>query len=506
MKKFLDRHKLNILTVIGLVAFLFLIILSFNVAYGDESSAKKGTADFQHSKIGVVTGTVQETTALQIFPEADIMRYQTISDIALAVQGKKVDCGIVSETMKDPLCKEYNGLVTSDDLFIEGDVGYTFPKDSKLDTVLSDFNTFLAKFKQSGKLKEIYDKWFHSDDESTKKLEDVDLTGTKGSIHIYTAAQNEPWEFYSGGDIIGFDVDVINAFCKDMGYTYNMEDVNFDSLIMSVSTGKADMGLCGTTITEERKQSVRFTDPIVTTNSTIIYKDDSAVTQTSFIDYVKDGFEKTFLREDRWKLIVDGLVATLIITLLAALIGTFLGFIIALLRLKSNGIVNKILTCYIKLFQGLPVLVVLLIFYYIVFGNSSINPILIAALVFGLDNAAFVSEAVKSGIESVDSGQSEAAISLGFTKRQAFMKFILPQAAQNFLPNYRGLIISLLKGTSVVGYIAIQDLTKAGDIIRSRTYDAFFPLITVAIVYFIVAYVITKLLSLLEKNLNKKGK
>lgn len=253
-----------------------------------------------------------------------------------------------------------------------------------------------------------------------------------------------------------------------------MDDVNFDSLILSVSTGKADMGLSGTTITEERKESVRFSDPIITTTSTLLYKDDNAISQISFVEYFKDGFEKTFLREDRWKLLVDGLITTIIITLLAAILGTILGFIIALLRLKNFKFLNKILLGYIKFFKGIPVLVVLLIFYYIVFGASNINPILFASLVFGLDNAAFVSEAVKSGIESVDKGQTEAAISLGFTNFQAFMKFILPQVAKNFLPNYRGLMISMLKSTSIVGYIAIQDLTKAGDIIRSRTYDAFF--------------------------------
>ena len=148
--------------------------------------------------------------------------------------------------------------------------------------------------------------------------------------------------------------------------------------------------------------------------------------------------------------------------------------------------------------------VLLMILYYVVFGNSGLDAVFVAVIGFSLNLAAYVSEIMRSGIESIDGGQREAALALGFTENQAFFKFIFPQAAQRFLPVYKGEIVSLLKGTSIVGYIAIQDLTKMGDIIRSRTYEAFFPLIVTAVIYFILAWILSLILSRVEISINPK--
>ena len=145
-----------------------------------------------------------------------------------------------------------------------------------------------------------------------------------------------------------------------------------------------------------------------------------------------------------------------------------------------------------------------MILYYVIFGKSDINAIWVAIIGFSLNFGAYTSEVMRSGIESIDGGQIEAALALGYTENQAFFKFIFPQAAVRFLPVYRGEIISLLKGTSIVGYIAIQDLTKMSDIIRSRTYEAFFPLIATAVIYFVLAWVLALILKLILNNLDPK--
>lgn len=473
-----------------------IIFATSTFAFADNE--KITNENFKHSKIGVVTGSVQEKTAQKNFPEAEFYHYQTMADVGLAISNGKIDCGMSNVFMAAPICKQYGNLTLCDERFYEGDTGYGFPKGSKLTL---EFNEFLANYKDTDDYKRIYDKWVNGDNNENINFDDDSFSGKNGTLQVYTSAVIEPYEYYKDNEIVGFDIEVFRKFCAARGYKYSLTDVNFDSIVMSIASGKADAAVCALVITPERAQSIDFSNPVLTVESALIYKDDSLHKQSNFFSYIKDSFEKTFMREDRWKMIIDGLLFTIVITILAGILATVLGFVIALLRLRNHQILNKILEWYIKIFQGIPVLVILMIFYYIIFKSTPINSLFIAALVFGLDEATYISEAIKSGIESVDPGQTEAALSLGFNKRQTFYKFVLPQAAINFLPTYRGNIISMLKGTSIVGYIAIQDLTKIGDIIRSRTYDAFFPLITIAAIYFLISWIINKLLKMLENKI-----
>ena len=224
----------------------------------------------------------------------------------------------------------------------------------------------------------------------------------------------------------------------------------------------------------------------------------------SFPRKVSSSFYNNIIQEKRYLLILHGLKTTVIITVLATLLGTVLGGIVCFMRMSSNKILQMPSRIYISLLRGVPVLVVLMIIYYVVFASVDISPVLIAVIAFGLNFAAYVSEMFRTGVESVDRGQTEAGIAMGFTRVAAFINIVLPQAVQKILPVYKGEMISLLKMTSVVGYIAVHDLTKASDIIRSRTFDAFFPLIMVAVLYFLIAWLLTSALGYMECGTNPK--
>jgi polar amino acid transport system substrate-binding protein len=159
---------------------------------------------------------------------------------------------------------------------------------------------------------------------------------------------------------------------------------------------------------------------------------------------------------------------------------------------------------YISILRGTPVLVLLMIIFYVVFASVDIDPVIVSVIAFGLNFAAYVSEMFRTGIEGVDKGQTEAGIAIGFTKVKTFIYIVLPQAVRRILPVYKGEMISLVKMTSIVGYIAVQDLTKASDIIRSRTFDAFFPLIMVAVLYFIISWLLMLGLGYIEHKANPK--
>lgn len=212
------------------------------------------------------------------------------------------------------------------------------------------------------------------------------------------------------------------------------------------------------------------------------------------------------IEEHRYKYLLDGLKVTLSITLFAVLIGIVLGFMVAIIRsthdktgkLKIADIICRI---YLTVVRGTPVVVQLMIAYYIIFATADISKTVVAILAFGLNSGAYVAEIFRSGIMAVPTGQFEAGRSLGFSYGKTMRLIIMPQAFKNVLPALGNEFIVLVKETSVAGYIAIQDLTKGGDIIRSQTYDPFTSLITVALMYLIMVMVFTKLVSILERRL-----
>ena len=224
------------------------------------------------------------------------------------------------------------------------------------------------------------------------------------------------------------------------------------------------------------------------------------------MDNFTASFYQNFIEDDRWKYITDGLFNTLRITFFAVLIGIFLGFLIAVVRSTYDkthklGVLNALCKVYLTVIRGTPVLVQLLIIYFVVFGSVKIDKTLVAVIAFGINSGAYVAEIFRSGIMSIDNGQFEAGRSLGFNYPQTMFYIVMPQAFKNVLPALGNEFIVLLKETSVAGYIALEDLTKGGDIIRSRTFSAFFPLLTVALIYLIMVTIFTKLVGILERRL-----
>lgn len=227
-------------------------------------------------------------------------------------------------------------------------------------------------------------------------------------------------------------------------------------------------------------------------------------------------FYLNFIKENRWQYLTNGLKVTLEITVFAVLIGIALGFLIAIVRSTYDklekpksfsmkyfllSILNIICKIYLTVIRGTPVVVQLMLIYFGIFSSVDVSKVLVAIMAFGLNSAAYVAEIFRSGIMSIDNGQFEAGRSLGFNYAQTMLYIIMPQAFKNVLPALGNEFIVLVKETSVSGYIALQDLTKGGDIIRSRTFDAMMPLLAVAAIYLVMVVIFTKLVNMLERRL-----
>lgn len=230
----------------------------------------------------------------------------------------------------------------------------------------------------------------------------------------------------------------------------------------------------------------------------------------TFWGKIKHSFYLNFVKDGRYMYLVKGFLVTLEITVFAVLIGIVIGFLVAIIRstadqARTKGFLLKLLDTlckiYLTVIRGTPVVVQLLIIYFVIFGAVDVSKVLVAIIAFGINSGAYVAEIFRAGIMSIDRGQMEAGRSLGLSYTQTMRSVIVPQAFKNVLPALGNELIVLLKETSVAGYIALQDLTKGGDIIRSQTYDAFMPLIAVALIYLAVVMLLSYLLGRLERSL-----
>ena len=235
----------------------------------------------------------------------------------------------------------------------------------------------------------------------------------------------------------------------------------------------------------------------------------------AWFDNVKAEFDLNFIQGRRWMFLVDGLKNTLTITFFALMIGIAIGVVIAMVRSTYDktagnarpsmgrrlfGVLNGACRVYLTVLRGTPVVVQLMIFFFVIMASSR-NGVLVASLAFGLNSGAYVAEIIRGGIMSIDNGQFEAGRSLGFNYLQTMRYIVIPQTIKNVLPSLMNEFIALLKETSIAGYVAVQDLTKAGDIIRGRTFSPFMPLIAVALIYLTLVMLLSWLEGIVERRL-----
>ena len=218
---------------------------------------------------------------------------------------------------------------------------------------------------------------------------------------------------------------------------------------------------------------------------------------------VVDTFQRCFINEDRYKLLIIGIGVTIKVSLLAVFLGIIIGFLIALCNLSKKKPLNVIGKIYTDVIRGTPSVTQLMIIYFVVFATINWSKWIIAAIAFGINSGAYVSEIIRAGILSIDKGQTEAGRSLGLSAKQTMMSIVVPQAVKNIFPAFGNEFITLIKETAIVGYVGLMDIQKAGDFIKSATYEAFMPLVGTAIIYFVLIKLLTIALARYEKRLRK---
>ena len=480
-------------------------------------------------KIGVSQGATAEPIVRKCLPQADIDYYTDNFIGYISVAQGKIDAYVYDHTqMQLAIDNGQTGVhLLEETLGDPVQIVVGISPASGIPDLENQVNRFIAEIRANGTLEDMFRRWVL---EKNDKMPDIPVPDQSDiRLTVGTTATVPPYSYYEGTALNGYDIELAHRFAAWLGAELSFQVYDFAGIIPAAITGKVDVIMSNLQYLPDIADHFIFSEPLYEEKLGIMVRGDSpspanadnktdtadlenltvpsakessAISSgdnvpgaqadtvqdghTSFWDSIRASFNRTFIRENRWQLFGTGIGTTMLITLLSILFGTVLGFLVFMLCRNGNLFANGMIRFFTWLITGTPMVVLLMILYYIIFGSTQINGIAVAVIGFTLTFGTSVLSLLRMGVGTIDAGQYEAAYALGHTNLNTFFKVILPQAIPHVLPAYQGEIVSLIKATAIVGYIAVQDLTKVGDIVRSRTYEAFFPLIAVTIIYFIL--------------------
>lgn len=450
-----------------------------------------------------LTSVTAQTWLSETYPEAVAKMYPAAADAFLALQSGKVDYVLSSRATAQYIMKTDPAVAIARDGVVDEACSIAVSKaQPELRRALDEA---LAALAADGTLAALVSRWTEAPPDEYAPVAIPEAAGAGGTLRVAISPDVTPICFVLDGAYAGIDVELAQRLALALDKKVELIDMQFDALLPALESGKADIALSDIVATPERRQSVDFTAPYFDNPQVLAARPNSAAAPDEGLFHgLKASFIRTFITENRWKMIANGLGLTVIISVLSGIFGSLLGFGVCMLRRSRSRVLAGASAAFIRIIQGTPIVVLLMLLYYVVFGALDISAVAVSVIGFSVNFAVYVSEMMRTGIDAVDQGQQEAATALGYNRRQTFWKVTFPQAARHFLPVFKGEFISMVKMTSVVGYIAVQDLTKVSDIIRSRTLEAFFPLVATAILYFMIANLLTLAIARVETGLDPK--
>ncbi len=464
----------------------------------EQVTAEEQAELLEHARIGTHHGALTSILAEEDYPEADIYEYESIMDIAASLSANKLDYGFLPEATALLYMRTYTNFTYLSPGVYDFDIRYGLGKGN--DELREKLNAAIAKLKADGTIDAVLKKWQVDGDYS---MDDIPVREDGEVLRVACSATGEPALFVQDGEIAGSDAEITMRLAYEMGMRVEFENMTFAGELAAVATGRADLAV-HYVYTEERAENMDFSDVVFVQHWVAATLDgDDETEQPGLFEMAANNFYKTFLVENRWKMILNGLGVTAAIALSSFVLATLGGALLCWMNLRG-GWTRQFSRAYVKIVTGIPTLVWLMLLYYVVFKGVDIPAIAVAIICFGLESSAPLSGIFRTGLAVADKGQVEASLAIGFSRAETFRHVVFPQAANAVWGLYSGQLTSLIKATSIVGYIAITDLTKVSDIIRARTFDAFFPLVATALVYFAAIALCAWLLGLVAKRIDPK--
>ena len=471
---------------IWILTGVIFLLLGAGCGAGKEKITSVSQLNSPDKVIGVSIDTSDYRYVMEELPQAEIEYCKDDVTSYLKVSQGKLDAFVFNRvSMETALKNGLEGVRLLDENLGEPNIsGVGLSPKTKIPDLEGKINAFLAEIEANGIKEEMTDRWLGGLDVAMPEIPTPEAP--EYHLVVGTTGLNAPFTFYSGTELSGYDVELAYRFASWLNASIELRTYDYDGIIPAANAGDVDCIFANLFITPERAEAIRFTNPTFVSAVGVMVRDEQPPTAA-----LKASFQKTFIREGRWKLFLSGIGTTLLITVLSILFGTALGFAAFLFARKGRPVPTAIVRLFAWLVHGMPVVVLLMITYYVIFGRVGISGTVASVIAFTLVFGAGVYKMLGVGVGAVDRGQTEAAYALGYSDRKAFFRVVLPQALPHIVSTYRASVTSLIKATAVVGYVAVKDLTRMGDLVRSRTYEAFFPLITVAIMYFVMAAILT---------------
>ena len=486
-----------------IIAMMMLVMCFFAVpVLAAEEPAEPEYSEFEQlngKTIAMLTGApFEELISSQVPQVGSFQYYNALPNMIMALKKENIDACLMNNAVGRLTVNNDRELAIFPHDLGESYFGFAFPKGS------AERSTWQAAFDTipEDTLEQLWEKWT-GPDESIKHVPEQTWPGKNGTVKV-SACDTLPPMSYVGedGSMQGYDIEIILLMAKQLDVHVEFVGSDLDNIMPSVKAGKTLFGAGSIIATDERKEMADFIEYHPASFQLIVRSTEDAGAEAGLIRNIKESFQRTFITESRYKMILSGLGVTILISVISAVLGLLLAYGLVFLRRRDAVIPNKIISVYTSLVAGIPAVVILMVLYYIVFSIFDLSAVVVVTIGFALLFGAGAYESIWSAASNVDPGQREAALALGYTERMAFKEIILPQSAKLFIPQIQSQFIGLVKETSIAGYITVVELTKAGDLIRSRTMEAFFPLLVTAAIYFLLTWLLTFALKLVQNKLN----
>ena len=468
----------------SLLSLIFLLTLLLTLGGCARHEAPRSLEDLQEARIGVLTGLAHRQELQDAFPGSTFMNFEDLPLMCMALQGKRIDALVCLEPGLDELLEGNPGFHELPGLSIRDSVCVAFRLDDP--DLAEAFDDFLEEIRADGRLAEMEANWFGP--EAPRKF--YHPHGGKGEpLRVGIEVGQSGLTVMEDEEETGFEPELMRRFADHLERPVQFVEMTGTGMVPALASGRVDALVDAITPTSDRMKSFRFSRPYYSCDLHVVSLDPDYVPVVRR-QTLGELLKTNLVDEGRYKLILKGLWITLLIMFCSVLLGSILGALLCWMLLGKSKPLKKFAHAYCEFIEGIPIVVLLLFMFYVVFATAPLTAVTVAIITYSLHFAAGACESFHNGIESVPRGQFEGGLALGFTEFGTMRYVVLPQATRQILTLFKGKSVALIENTAIVGFIAIQDLTKVTDIIRTQTYNSLIPLVVVGLLYFLLARLI----------------
>lgn len=455
--------------------------------------------------VGVVDGYIFEDIAKRKLPKANIMHFSTREYAYKALATGAISGVLDDEPIIRAVTRGTDAVDAMDGYIEPADYAFVFPKNDKCDTIRERFDSYVELLANDGALNGLDEKWFGNKTTNKQSMDISKLPAINGTLELAFDGENIPFEYMSAGQVVGFEIDILYGFCQKYGYGLALNQVPFSDMLSGVESGTYDIGCGAVTITDERSEKFNFSRPCYTGGATICVRTDAVVSSDPDEARGLSGhFKKTFIEEDRYIMMIKGVLTTFLIVFVSVFVGNPLGYIFYILSRRSNIVVRGIVRVILWFVHVTPAIMIIMLLYYKYYRDLYIGGEIAAIVGFTLAFSDEIYRMVERYSGMIDDGEFEKNYRLWFSKSTEFFNTLMKHYGKEMITDFKNIVVRLIKATAVVGYIAVNDMTRTFDLIRQDSFEITLPLVTTMILYILIIVITTKLLDRVAMRRVKK--